>query len=258
MRIPVIAGNWKMNTDRAAANALARAVRDGIAARPADAPKVEIGVTPPYPYLEAVRSLLSGGPVWVGAQDVSPEPHGAFTGEVSGAMLRDIGCSHVLVGHSERRQMGESPELCGRKVAAALAAGLVAILCVGETLSQREAGKTAAVVLEQFESGVAKVPAPDASRLLIAYEPVWAIGTGRNATAAQAGEVHALLRHGAARKWSPAAADSLRILYGGSVKPENAGELLSVSDIDGALVGGAALTASSFLKIVDACPARAS
>ena len=257
MRIPVIAGNWKMNLDRATAIALARAVRDGAAARPGSAPLVEIGVSPPYPYLEAVRSLLRGGPIWVGGQDLSSEKCGAFTGEVSAAMLADIGCSHVLVGHSERRQMGESAELCGRKVAAALAGALVPVLCVGETLAQRDAGKTAAVVLEQFESGVQGVGTADVARLLVAYEPVWAIGTGRNATPAQAGEVHALLRGCAARRWSPAAADSLRILYGGSVKPENAAELLSIPDIDGALVGGAALTAASFLKIIDACPNRA-
>ncbi len=166
MRIPVIAGNWKMNLDRATAIALARAVRDGAAARPGSAPLVEIGVSPPYPYLEAVRSLLRGGPIWVGGQDLSSEKCGAFTGEDSAAMLADNGCSHVLVGHSERRQMGESAELCGRKVAAALAGALVPVLCVGETLAQRDAGKTAAVVLEQFESGVQGVGTADVARLL--------------------------------------------------------------------------------------------
>ncbi|MSR47090.1 MAG: triose-phosphate isomerase [Planctomycetes bacterium] len=255
MRIPVIAGNWKMNLDRTAAVALARAVLAALP--PGSAEGVEVGIAPPYPYLEAVRGVLRGSAIWVGGQDLSPEPYGAFTGDVSAPMLTDVGCSHVIVGHSERRQRGESSELVGRKVAAAIAARLAPVLCVGETLAQRESGKTAAVVLEQLDSGLRGITAGEGAHLLVAYEPVWAIGTGRNATPAQAGEVHALLRDRLAKLWSRAVAESVRILYGGSVKPENAGELLAVPDIDGALVGGASLVAGSFLKIIAACPQRA-
>jgi triosephosphate isomerase len=255
MRIPVIAGNWKMNLDRAAAVALARELRDGLPG--ASRGSVEVGVAPPFPWLEAVGGLLRGSPIWVGGQDLSPETHGAFTGDVSGSMLADVGCTRVIVGHSERRQKGESSELCGRKVAAALAAGLIALLCVGETLAQRDAGKTTAVVLEQLDSGLRGVAAADAPRVLIAYEPVWAIGTGRNATPKQASDVHFVVRSRLAQLWSPALADSTRILYGGSVKAENAAELLAADDVDGALVGGASLLAASFLKIIAACPNRA-
>ncbi|MBL8841873.1 MAG: triose-phosphate isomerase [Planctomycetes bacterium] len=266
MRIPVIAGNWKMNLDRSAAVALARELRDHAASSSAavggasggGAARVEIGVAPPFPYLEAVRSLLRGTPIWVAGQNVSHEKLGAFTGEVAASMLVDVGCSHVLVGHSERRHLyGESSDLVGRKLAAALAAGLAPLLCVGETLAERQAGKTNAVVLEQLESGLKGQEEASLGRLLIAYEPVWAIGTGVNATPAQAGEVHRLIREWLGRRFSKAFAAATRILYGGSVKAENAAELLAVDDVDGALVGGASLTAASFLKIVAACPTRA-
>ena len=259
MRIPVIAGNWKMNLDRSAAVGLARELRDRTASGGSlAAGAVEIGVAPPFPYLEAVHSLLRGTPIWIAGQDVSHEKLGAFTGEVSAAMLRDVGCSHVLVGHSERRHLyGESSDLVGRKLVAALAERLVPILCVGETLAERKADKTSAVVLEQLESGLKGLGEAAAAALLIAYEPVWAIGTGVNATPAQAGAVHRLIREWLGGRFSKTLAATTRILYGGSVKAENAAELLAVDDVDGALVGGASLTAASFLKIVAACPNRA-
>ncbi len=253
MRIPVIAGNWKMNLDRSAAVALARELREK-----APATGVEVGVAPAFPYLEAVTGVLSGGSIWTAGQNVSHETLGAFTGEVSASMLADVGCSHVLVGHSERRHLyGESSDLVGRKLSAALAEHLVPILCVGETLAQRQADKTMAVVFEQLESGLRGVEAAAVASLLIAYEPVWAIGTGVNATPGQACEVHHLIRGWLARRFSKAFADSTRILYGGSVKAENAAELLAVEGVDGALVGGASLTAASLLKIIAACPNRA-
>jgi triosephosphate isomerase len=253
MRTPLLAGNWKMNLDRAAAVGLVRELREK-----ATRPDVELGVAPPFPYLEAVATELRGSRIFVAGQNLSAEPYGAFTGEVAGAMLRDVGCSHAVVGHSERRHLyGESSELVGRKVVAALAAGLAPILCVGETLAERQAKRTLGVVVEQLDAGLKKVAEADTAKLTIAYEPVWAIGTGVNATPEQAGEVHALIRDWLVKRYTVAVADRTRILYGGSVKGENAAELLAVKDVDGALVGGASLTAKSFLSIVAACPSRA-
>src|SRR5688572_15467538 len=239
MRTPVVAGNWKMNLDRAKAIGLVRELKSRQGARAA---AVEVGVAPPFPYLEAVAAELRGTDVFLAGQDLHQEPFGAFTGEVAGAMLKDVGCSHVIVGHSERRRvMGESDELVGRKPARALDQGLVPILCVGETIAERQAKRTLGVVLEQ----------------LVAYEPVWAIGTGVNATAEQVEEMHRVVRDALVKRFTPAFADRTRILYGGSVKPENAAELLAVEGVDGVLVGGASLSAASFLAIIDACPDRA-
>jgi triosephosphate isomerase len=255
MRTPVIAGNWKMNLDRAAAASLARALRDGVAAGAPGRDHVQVGVAPPFPFLEAVVAALRGSGIFVAAQNLHPEEFGAFTGEVSAAMVRDVGCTHVIVGHSERRHLfRETSELVGRKVKSALAHGLIPILCVGETLAERRSGQTKSVVLDQLETGVRGLTEAQARPLIVAYEPVWAIGTGVNATPGQAGEVHTLVRDGLERSFSPGFAREARILYGGSVKPENAAELLAVDGVDGALVGGASLTAASFLGIIAACP----
>jgi triosephosphate isomerase len=253
MRTAAIVGNWKMNLGRAAAATLARELRAKVAGR-----DVEVGVAPPFPYLEAVAAELRGSPIFLAGQNLHPEKFGAFTGETSAEMLRDVGCTHVIVGHSERRHLlQETNEFVGRKVKSALTQGLIPILCVGETLAERKAGKTAAVVLDQLETGVRDLSEAEARPLIVAYEPVWAIGTGVNATPAQAGEVHTMVRDRLARRFSPGFAQATRILYGGSVKAENAAELLAVDGIDGALVGGASLTAASFLGIIAACPKTA-
>jgi triosephosphate isomerase len=253
MRTPVVAGNWKMNLDRARAEALARELRER-----AGSGAAEVGVAPPYPYLVPVADALRGSSVFLAAQDLHPEPYGAFTGEVSGAMLKDVGCSHVIVGHSERRHgMGETNDRVGQKLKAALGHQLVPILCVGETSAERQSKRTVAVVLDQLDAALRGIAEADVTGLLIAYEPVWAIGTGVNATAEQATEVHRLIRDWLVNRFSPAFADRTRILYGGSVKAENAASLLGAPEVDGALVGGASLTAAAFLPIVDACRARA-
>ena len=247
MRRPFIAGNWKMNLDRAGAVALARALReqlDGVEAR-------DVAVFPPFVYLAEVAEALAGSSLRVGSQDVCDRKAGAFTGEVSADMLRDVGAALTLVGHSERRHVyGEGDELCNAKLHAALAGGLEVVLCVGETLDQREAGRTEEVNGHQLTRGLEGVSADDLARVTIAYEPVWAIGTGRTATPGQAGEVHGYLRGILAGLYDDSAAERIRIQYGGSVKPENAAELLSLPDVDGALVGGASLKAESFVPIV--------
>jgi triosephosphate isomerase len=247
MRRPFIAGNWKMNLDRAGAVALARALReqlDGVEAR-------DVAVFPPFVYLPDVAQALAGSSLRVGAQDVCDRKAGAFTGEVSADMLRDVGAALTLVGHSERRHVyGEGDELCNAKLRAALAGGLEVVLCVGETLDEREAGRTEEVNGRQLTRGLEGVPVDDLARVTLAYEPVWAIGTGRTATPEQAGEVHGYLRGILAGLYDDSAAARIRIQYGGSVKPENAAELLSLPDVDGALVGGASLTAESFVPIV--------
>ena len=247
MRRPFIAGNWKMNLDRAGAVALARTLReqlDGVEAR-------DVAVFPPFVYLPDVAEALAGSSLRVGAQDVCERKAGAFTGEVSADMLRDVGAALTLVGHSERRHVyGEGDELCNAKLHAALAGGLEVVLCVGETLDEREAGHTEEVNGHQLTRGLEGVSADDLARVTIAYEPVWAIGTGRTATPEQAGEVHGYLRGILAGLYDDSAAERIRIQYGGSVKPENAAELLSLPDVDGALVGGASLKAESFVPIV--------
>jgi triosephosphate isomerase len=247
MRKPFIAGNWKMNLNKAEAVALAKA----LAEKTPRGGSVEVAVCPPSVYLDAVAAALTGSAVGLGAQNVYHENNGAFTGELSTAMLLDIGCRYVILGHSERRQlMGETDNEVNQKAKKALAAGLIPIVCVGETLSQREAGQTLSVVQTQFDGSLAGIPASDTSKVVIAYEPVWAIGTGKVATTAQAEEVHAALRGLLQTRYNSQVAEAVRIQYGGSVKPENAAELLAQPNIDGALVGGASLKAESFLGIV--------
>jgi triosephosphate isomerase len=249
MRRKLIAGNWKMNTNHAGAVALAR----GITERAAEFGSLDLLVCPPSVYLAALNEVVSGTPVALGAQNVYHEPDGAFTGEISTAMLRDVGCRYVILGHSERRHiLAETDELVNKKTLAALAAGLVPIVCVGELLAEREAGQTAAVIHRQFSGSLADVPAEKIEDVVIAYEPVWAIGTGKVATPAQAEEVHADLRRLLSERYNGRLAQSVRILYGGSVKPSNAGELLSQPNIDGALVGGASLKVDDFLGIAAA------
>ncbi len=245
MRRPLIAGNWKMQGSAAM-------TRNLIAAIEAAAPfaDVDVAVMPPYPYLPAALTLAKT--VAVGAQDASAQPSGAYTGEVSAAMLADIGCRYVILGHSERRQYhGESDALIAAKFLAVQAAGLVPILCVGETLAQREAGETDAVVTAQLSAVVTAAGVDAFARAVLAYEPVWAIGTGLTATPAQAQAVHALLR-GVIAQTSASISGSLRILYGGSVKPNNAATLFSEADIDGGLIGGASLVADDFVAIIRA------
>ena len=245
----LVAGNWKMHGSRAANAALVAGVR---AALPAGTDCV---LCPPAVYLADVASALAGSPIGLGAQDVSPDAgQGAFTGEVSGAMLRDVGCSHVIVGHSERRaRHGESDALVARKTAAALAAGLVPIVCVGETLEERDGGATAAVVGRQLEAVLAGCGVEAFRSAVLAYEPVWAIGTGRTATPEQAQEIHALLR-GLISARDAIIGGSARLLYGGSVKAGNARELFAMPDIDGGLIGGASLKVEEFTAIVAAVP----
>lgn len=250
-RKAIIGGNWKMNTNRSGAVALAR----GVAAESGScADSVDIVLFPPFPYLSDVaQAVESTSGIGVGAQDFYTEPDGAFTGEVSLAMLKDCGCTWALVGHSERRHvLGESDVLINAKLHAALEAGLNVILCVGETLDQREAGQTDAINFAQLSYGLAGVSAEQMSRIVIAYEPVWAIGTGRTATPDDAQNAHAAIRQSLAHKYGQTIAETVRIQYGGSMKPGNASELLSQPDIDGGLIGGAALKAESFAGIITA------
>ena len=249
MRKPLIAGNWKMNTDGASATALARAISD---ASPSYG-KVDLLVCPPFVYLKTVGSVLTGGAVSLGAQNMSHEKSGAFTGEISAAMLKDCGATHVILGHSERRHIYKETDAdVNKKTLAAHAAGLVPIVCVGELLEEREAGKTAEVIRTQFDGSLAGISAELMAATVIAYEPVWAIGTGKVATPQQAEEVHADLRKLIAERYNAATAEQVRILYGGSVKPDNAAELLGQPNVDGALIGGASLKAEDFLAIAAA------
>ncbi|MCK9539450.1 triose-phosphate isomerase [Dokdonella sp.] len=245
MRRPLVAGNWKMHGSRAMAAALADAVVAGLPAR------AELVLVPPYPYLESLIAR-HGGAVGFGAQDLSEHAEGAWTGEVSGAMLKDVGCSYVLVGHSERRQHhGETDERVAAKFVAAQAAGLVPVLCVGETLAEHEAGASTDVVGRQLDAVLARAGTQAFARAVVAYEPVWAIGTGKTATPDQAQAMHAFVR-GKLRERDATIANSLRILYGGSVKPANAAELFGQPDVDGGLIGGASLVAADFLAIGNA------
>lgn len=241
-RRPLVAGNWKMNGSLAEARERARAVVAGMAA----AGRCEVAMAPPFVHLAVVAAELAGSSVSLAAQDASEHDAGAHTGDVSAPMLHEAGCRYVLVGHSERRHgSGETDALVARKFAAVRRAGLVPVLCVGETLSERDAGQTASVVARQLDAVLSLQQFGDA---VLAYEPVWAIGTGRNATPEQAQEVHALLRAQLARK-DAENARGVRILYGGSVKAANAGSLFAMPDVDGALVGGASLDAREFLEI---------
>ena len=249
MRRPFIAGNWKMNLDRAQAVALAA----GVAQRSAEFGAVDVAVCPPSVYLAAVHESVAGSPVGVGAQNIYFEVSGAFTGEISAAMAVDVGCRYVILGHSERRHiLGETNEDVNRKVVAALAAGLIPIVCLGELLAEREAGQTADVIRQQFDGSLGGVTAEQISGIVLAYEPVWAIGTGKVATPGQAEEVHTDLRKILADRYNTAVADAVRIQYGGSVKAGNAADLLAQPNVDGALVGGASLKVEEFMGIVAA------
>ena len=248
MRTPIVVGNWKLHKTIAEGLALVTELKNQLAA----VREVDIGVAPVFPALQPIARRLEGTSIRVAGQDCHWEERGAWTGAVSPSLLADAGCSLVIIGHSERRQhFSETDERVGRKVAAALAAGLTPILCVGETDAERDAGDTFRRVDTQLEGGLAQVGPEEILRVVIAYEPVWAIGTGRTATPAQAQEVHAHIRSWLrSRHGDPA--DGLRIQYGGSVKPGNAAELMRQPDIDGALVGGASLEASDFVAIVKA------
>ena len=249
IRKKIIAGNWKMNKTAAEGVTLTQEILDEVGRET----QVDIVLCPPFTALESVGRTLEGQAIRLGAQNMHPERNGAFTGEVSAEMLRTLYVTHVILGHSERRQyFAESDAFINKKVLAALANELRPILCVGETLAEREAGTTLEVVQRQLEGALAGVKPEQATTLIIAYEPVWAIGTGKVATTAQAQEVHAFIRELLAKIFTPAQAQKIRILYGGSMKPANAPELLAQRDIDGGLIGGASLEARSFVELVKA------
>jgi triosephosphate isomerase len=245
-----IAGNWKMNPPTSeAAVTLAGAVKAGVG----QAADVRVAVCPPAVFLQAVDAVLTGSPVGLGAQNMHWKPEGAYTGELSGAMLIDAGCTHVILGHSERRHgMGETDAQVNAKLHAALAAQLIPIACIGETEQERDADQTEEVIIGQLSGTLAGLSPEQMAGVVLAYEPVWAIGTGRTATPAQAEEVHRLIRGWIERSFGAATAARVVVQYGGSVKPDNAAELLACPDIDGALVGGASLKAADFLAIVKA------
>jgi triosephosphate isomerase len=248
MRQPLIAGNWKMNGSKAGAEALLL----GVVAGSKDITKTEIAVCVPFPYLYLGEQVLAGSSVRLGAQNLCTEAGGAYTGEVSGSMLSDFGCRYVICGHSERREYyGEDDAAIAQKLMRAAESGLTPILCVGETLQQRERGETDAVIAAQIDGVVAQTGIEAFAKIEIAYEPVWAIGTGMTATPEQAQAVHAFIRARIAER-SSSIAEGLRILYGGSMKPGNAVELLAQADIDGGLIGGASLNAEDFLAICQA------
>jgi len=248
-RKPLAAGNWKMNLLAADGLALAR---DLLAFLPPDVfERAEVALFPPFTTLHAVRHAVARSPIALGAQNMSWEEKGAFTGEVSAAMLKDVGCSWVILGHSERRHvLGEPDDMINRKVVRSHTAGLKPILCVGEKLDERNAGQTLAVIDRQLREGLKGVPPPQIEATVAAYEPVWAIGTGVTATPEQAQEVHAHIRRRISEMTGTAAAARFRILYGGSVTPENIDALISCADVDGVLVGGASLKADKFSRIV--------
>lgn len=248
MRFRLVAGNWKMHGSREANRRLLSEVLAGMPR----AGNVEIAVCVPYPYLGQAAEALAGTPVAWGAQNVSEHAQGAYTGEVSAAMLAEFGCRYVIVGHSERRQLyGETDAQVAAKFAAVQAAGMVPVLCVGETLEERDAGRTEQTVARQMDAVLAATSPQAFASAVLAYEPVWAIGTGRNATPQQAQDVHAFLRNRLAARDRGVAA-GLRILYGGSVKPANAGAIFAMPDVDGGLIGGASLVATDFLAIAAA------
>ena len=253
MRTPLVAGNWKMHKTVAEGRELVAGIREGIG----NLAGVDILICPPFPLLFPLAEAVGGSPIMLGAQNVHEADHGAFTGEVSVGMLKDAGCTHVIIGHSERRHVfGEQGPRLAKKVRAVVDAGLTVIYCVGETLDQRESGRTHEVVETQLDEAVTgDIPA---ERLIIAYEPVWAIGTGKTATPEQAQDVHRLIRSKLGSTYDPAVAERIRILYGGSVKPANAADLAGEPDIDGALVGGACLVAADFVAIITAAALVAS
>lgn len=247
MRVPYVAGNWKMNTSEAEAQTLIDELKTQIE----DVADVDVAVAPPFVYLHKAVYLAKDSVLKVGAQNCYFESKGAFTGEIAPEMLKDVGCDFVILGHSERRHvLGETDEVINKKVKKALEAGLEVILCVGELLKEREANKTEDVVKAQLVGGLTDISADDMTKITIAYEPVWAIGTGKTATPDQAQDVHAFIRGWFKSNYNETVAEQVRIQYGGSVKPDNAAELMSQPDIDGALVGGAALKADSFSAII--------
>ena len=240
-----IAGNWKMNTTKASAVDLARAIAKGCPAN------VTLGVAPPFVYLDAVSAAVAGSLLLLGAQDAYFEENGAFTGEISPEMLVDIGCNHVILGHSERRTIfGETDDLVSKKLRASLDAGLKPIVCIGETEGERERNETESVLLRHIGGSLVAIGANDAAKIVIAYEPIWAIGTGKTATPEQAQAAHKFIRGELKAKFGTLA-DAMLILYGGSIKPENAESLFRCPDIDGGLVGGASLDAGGFIAIVE-------
>jgi triosephosphate isomerase len=248
MRKFLVAGNWKMHGDEASNRALVSGIIEGAP----NAENVSLLVCPPYPYLASVAGQLQGSNVGLGAQNVSEHETGAYTGEVAPAMLRDVGCGYAIVGHSERRTLyAETSEQVAEKMAAALAEGLIPILCVGETLEQRESGSTEQVVAEQLVAAIERNGIAAVGSSVIAYEPVWAIGTGKTATPEQAQDVHRYIRSVLAQH-DPSVAEKVQILYGGSVKGDNAAGLFGMPDIDGGLIGGASLKAADFLAIARA------
>lgn len=247
MRKPVIAGNWKMNKSINEAIELVNSLKRELV----DIQEIDIIICPVYTALSDVSDLLIDSNISLGAQNIYWEPSGAFTGEISPSMIKDAGCKYVIIGHSERRKyFDESDETVNKRIKAAQSVGLIPIFCVGETLEEHEAGKTIDVVKRQLKGGLEGLENEALPKIVIAYEPVWAIGTGKTATPEQAQEVHKFIRGWLNENYSPEVAESLRILYGGSVKPANARELMQQSDIDGALVGGASLDSSSFVEIV--------
>ncbi|OFX24038.1 MAG: triose-phosphate isomerase [Anaeromyxobacter sp. RBG_16_69_14] len=246
-RVKFVCGNWKMYKTTGEARELVRALAPLVEGMGG---KVQVAVAPPFTALAAVAEALRGTPIDLAAQNVHREAQGAFTGEISAGMLADLGVKHCIVGHSERRQLfGETDEGVREKVVVLFKAGLLPIVCVGETLQEREAGQTLAIVSRQVKSALQGLPSADVGRLTLAYEPVWAIGTGKTATTAQAQEVHAVIRR-LLVELAGGVADEVRIQYGGSVKPDNAAELMGQPDVDGALVGGASLKAPDFSRIV--------
>lgn len=247
MRKPIIAGNWKMHKTVTEALELIQELGKMVVG----AEKAEVVVCPPFTALYPARGTLGTAGIKLGAQDVYWENQGAFTGEISPLMLKDVGCDYVIIGHSERRQFfGETDETVNKKLKAALAQGLTPILCVGESLAEREAGATEQLVGSQVKSDLTGLTSEQVSGMVIAYEPIWAIGTGRTASADDANAVCAFVRRTVAEEFGSAVAAKVRVQYGGSVKPDNIAELMSKSDIDGALVGGASLDAATFAKIV--------
>lgn len=247
MRKPFIAGNWKMNMDSSSSVALAA----GLAKELEDVDTVDVAVCPPSVYLQSVAAALSASNIAVGAQNVYFEGNGAFTGELSCEMLKDAGCTYVIIGHSERRHiLGETDELINKKIAAAINSGLLPIFCVGELLEERKAEKTSEVVADQVKKGLAGLDEERVQAVTIAYEPVWAIGTGLTATPDQAQQVHGMIRGLVAELYNEDIAQKIRIQYGGSAKPNNTAELMSQPDVDGLLVGGASLKVEDFSAMV--------
>jgi triosephosphate isomerase (TIM) len=247
MRRPLISGNWKMYKTGPEAVAFINALKNAVA----DASEVDIMVAPPFTALNQVAEAAAGTSIGVGAQNLHWESEGAYTGEISAQMLNAAGCQYVIIGHSERRQyFGETDQEINRKIDAAAKAGLIPVFCIGETESQRDAGETFSVLDKQVKNGLEGLFSENLKSLIVAYEPVWAIGTGKTATKEQAQEVHAYLRNGFSEMYGPEFAQGLRILYGGSVKPSNVKDLMAMEDIDGALVGGASLDPDSFSRLV--------